>query len=181
MACNGGGEGTRSAGIPIDERDASAKFAELRASEQYRAAIDEMEECLAVRGYAGNPYAEGITLPDGTVLQLGPGQPVPPLTGAYLDFRLAQQECQEEAGFEAILQQHGLTSEIQGVSPGQLAAMNEQQVGRMRCMEAKGWEIPEPVTLQGTLVFDVRHDNPEEESAWQADFAECWPAGGDTP
>jgi hypothetical protein len=181
-ACAGAASEDGGADSRVDDpAEQSRRFAELRATEEYQVATQRMEACRAERGYVGNPYAEGVSMPDGSVLKLEPGQPGPPLTGAYLDFRLAQQECQQEAGFEEILQKFGLTSQVQGITPGQLALMNQEELARMRCMEAKGWEIPEPVTLQGSLVFDVHHDNPEDEAAWQTDYSECWFAGDDSP
>ena len=183
LAACGGERGEQPPEEPhVDEQaEQTRKFAELRASEEYQVATEQITGCLAERGYVGNPYEEGMSVPDGTVLKIGVGDPPPPLTGVYLDFRVVQEECQEAAGFEAVLQKFGLTSGPQGITPERLAEINGTELARMQCMEGKGWDVPEPVTLQGMLVFNIKHDSPEKESAWRIDLALCQPKGGSSP
>jgi hypothetical protein len=176
MACGGGSQNPSSdSEHHVDEQaEQSRKFAELRATEDYQVAVEQIHSCLAEQGYVGNPAAEGATMPDGTVLKIGPDNPGQVLRGAYLDYELTSQACQEMVGFEEILQRHGLTSQREGVSPGQLEAINQQQIALMRCMEGEGWEIPEPVTLRGLLIFDPRLDSAEHQAAWDSDYATCF-------
>ncbi|MEX0784263.1 MAG: hypothetical protein WD557_16605 [Dehalococcoidia bacterium] len=183
LACSGGAEtpSPDSDDHGDEQAEQSRKAAEMRATEEYQVAVQQITSCLAERGYVGNPHAEGMSMPDGTVLKLGPDNPGQLLRGAYLDYSLAQQDCQERAGFEAILQQHGLTSQREGVSPGQVAAINQQQLAIMRCMKDEGWEIPEPVTLRGLLVFDPKLDSAEDQAAWDSDYATCFTESRDGP
>jgi hypothetical protein len=176
MACGGGPQSPSSESEHnVDELDElSRKAAGLRDDEDYQVAVEQIHSCLAEQGYIGNPAAEGATMPDGTVLKIGPDNPGQVLRGAYLDYELASQACQEMVGFEEILQRHGLTSQRQGVSPGQIEAVNQQQIAIMRCMEVQGWEIPEPVTLRGLLMFDPRLENAEDQAAWDSDYATCF-------
>jgi hypothetical protein len=176
LACGGGSETPPpdSHDHVDDQAEQSRKVADLRADEEYQVALQRIQSCLEERGYVGNPHTEGTTMPDGTVLKLGPENPGQLLRGAYLDYELARQDCQVVAGLEEILQRHGLTSQREGVSPEQLAAINQQQVARMRCMENEGWAIPEPVTLRGLLMFDPRLDDAEEQAAWDSDYATCF-------
>ncbi|MEX0784270.1 MAG: hypothetical protein WD557_16640 [Dehalococcoidia bacterium] len=172
-ACGGNGDEPPGGPTPFDDPTVQGeKFAELRASQEYQAAVEQMETCLSGQGYVGNPYVEGITLSDGTVYKATAGQGEQ-FSGAVLDFRIAQEQCRDQAGFEAVLQNYGLTSKPQGITPERLQQLNEDRVAVMQCMGGKGWEIPEPVTLQGTLVFDVVHDSDEREAAWNVDHAAC--------
>jgi hypothetical protein len=174
LACGASGEPAAGEAPPDDDRDEQSRnFAELRASEEYQRSIEQIRECMSAQGYVGNPYQEGVSFPDGTVLKIGGEQTGFKLTGAYLDYRLAQEKCQQAAGYEAILQRHGMTSGPQGIMPERLQQLNEDRVAVMQCMGEKGWKIPEPVTLQGMFVFEVVHESDEREAAWNVDHAAC--------
>ncbi|MGH2607795.1 MAG: hypothetical protein ACRDHF_01790 [Tepidiformaceae bacterium] len=155
---------------PLDEQgEQSSNFQQARESEDYKRAIEQIDACMASQGYVGDPNAEGIVLADGSVFKNGKSYAV---SGAYLDFRIAHEKCQQEAGFEAILQRYGLTSQPQGISPERLRQINEDQVAVMQCMGRNGWEIPEPKTLQGTLIFDIVLEG-ERQAAWNVDHGTC--------
>jgi hypothetical protein len=178
-ACGGDGPSRPSEPTVFDDPTVqSQKFAELRASSEYQAAIERVASCLADQGIVGDPRKEGALMPDGTLLKVDGGYT---LKGPILDYLVAREKCQQAAGWEEILQRFGLTSEVQGVGPAQLAAQNQQQIALMRCMEAKGWEIPEPVTPQGRLIFDPPLDSAEEQAAWDSDYATCFTAGSSSP
>lgn len=174
LACGASGEPASGEAPPFDDRDEQSRnFAELHASEEYQRSIEQIRACMSAQGYVGNPYQEGVSFPDGTVLKIGGEHTGFRLTGAYLAYRLAQEKCQQAAGYEAVLQGHGMTSGPQGITPDRLQQINEDRVAVMQCMSGKGWEIPEPVTLQGMLVFDIVHESEEREAAWNVDHAAC--------
>ena len=121
-------------------------------------------------GYVGDPTATGVTLKDGSLLlyTTGEGRII---TGAYLDYLVAQEACEMTVGFPEIAARHGLV--VGPTDSIHLRQVNERMVMRMACMEAKGWPIPEPVMQGGTLIYDIYREAEEERVAWATDYTQC--------
>lgn len=141
-----------------------------RQSEEFVAAEEAVKQCMEDKGYVGDPTATGVTLKDGSLLlyTTGEGRII---TGAYLDYLVAQEDCEVTVGFPEIAARHGLV--VGPTDSNNLRQINERMVMRMTCMEAKGWPIPEPVMQGGTLIYDIYREAEEERVAWATDYTQC--------
>ncbi len=150
---------------------ASAEYREMAASPEFQAAQERMKTCMAEEGYVGNPV-EGVVLKDGSLLKMGPGEGRA-VRGAYLQYRVDTERCSEESGFYDVTAKLGHPARPL-IPSATLGQMNTRTINIMRCMEGKGWKLPDPVTLHGMLVLDPTLDTPEDEAAWATDHSECF-------
>jgi hypothetical protein len=153
----------------------SARFREVRDSEEYKAAAAAAESCLADAGYQRHPDG-GVILKDGTTFKPGPGVQQA-VRGAYLQYRIDMERCSEDSGLYDVAAKHGYQMRPQ-MSPADLTSMNTQTISVVRCMQDEGWVVPEPRTLHGLLVLDVPEMSAEEEAAWFDDQSTCYANAG---
>ncbi|MEX0784271.1 MAG: hypothetical protein WD557_16645 [Dehalococcoidia bacterium] len=146
----------------------------MLASPDYQAARERVQSCLEALGYIGEPnQGEEIIAPDGRTFTMpGPDNPGVSLSGAYLRYQIDAERCQQENGWFEVVQRFGFAGRPE-IDPARLAEMNATAIAEMQCMEAKGWAIPEAEMLQGMVVFEITHERPEQEAAWDADYAAC--------
>lgn len=167
-SCSGGG------GDPFDAstgsmEDNKAAWAKLNESDEFQKASASYEICMNNAGYpiVDSKHPEGILLKDGTRLKPVIGQGYV-LKGAYLEYTLDREKCEAESGTAEVMKKGGL-----GPSGPDPTGSNEQSVRIMRCVELKGWDIPEPKKLaSGILVFDIDLD-AEAKQAYDIDVHTC--------
>ena len=163
--CGGGGEADGQA----TPDEASRSFDELERTDSFQAANVRYAECMHQAGYpvVDSRDPEGILLKDGTRLKPEIGQSFA-LKGAYLEYTVDRERCTASSGVGDVMKEAGY-----GPSGPDPTAMNERAARVMRCVELKGWDVPEPVKLaSGLLVFDVQLD-AEQKSAYELDVKVC--------
>ncbi len=153
-----------------DDQQSQASLDQARQSPEFAAAEEAVRQCMEAEGYSGDPTVDGVRLNDGSLLlyTTGEGRIV---TGAYLDYLVAQEACEASVGYPEIAARHGLVAGPP--DSNHLRRVNERMVLRMSCMEEKGWPIPEPVMQGGTLIYDIYREAEEERVAWATDYTQC--------
>ena len=168
LSCSGGGGDPfdASTGSPEDNK---AAWAELTESDEFQEASARFKTCMNNVGYpvVDSREPEGILLKDGTRHKPVVGQGYA-LKGAYLEYILDKEKCEAESGSAEVMKKAGF-----GPSGPDPTGSNEQSVRIMRCVELKGWDIPEPKKLaSGILVFDIDLD-AEAKQAYDLDNQTC--------
>jgi hypothetical protein len=151
------------------DTDAQA-YSTMRASTEFQQAYENMKSCMLDAGYPEIDSRKGIVLTDGSIIRADSGQRLY-LTGAYLEYSLASERCEQTSGIARITSQFHLASPT--LDPAVEKRLNENTTREMACMKQKGWAIPEPVTSRGILIFDVSLDSDEERSAYNVDYYAC--------
>lgn len=96
------------------------------------------------------------------------------VTGNWLEYRIDRERCEDESGITDLRAAWGIPADI--YDPDSIARSNRQGAALMKCMAAKGWQIPEPVRLRnGLLIYDVAPLQAEADAkqAWDTDIKVC--------
>lgn len=145
-----------------------AANATMRASPQWAEALARYETCMHEEGYPELSIRKGVVLKDGSVVGEGGSHE---LKGAYLEYVVSMENCENSSGIAAVSRDFGFANPT--LAPETQKRLNDKAVREMACMETKGWDIPEPVTSRGLLIFDVQIDSEEERTAYNVDFYRC--------
>lgn len=162
------GSNDRSAPGEPDEWDDDA-YATMLANPSYEQVQARYTSCMHEAGYPEVDIRKGIILKDGSVIREGAGPLY--LRGAYLEYALTVEGCEQSTGLSAVRADFGFANPT--LAPGTQKRLNDNVVREMACMEGKGWDIPEPVTSRGLLIFDIQFDSEEQKTAYNVDFYRC--------
>ena len=164
------GSNTAQPGHDDEESQLRANWPTMTASRDFSEALVRYKACMFEAGYPETDQRVGVLLKDGTVLKPEPGSSFA-LSGAYLQYNLASEECDASSGMNAVRGSHGTADPTP--NPVVLKQLNDQRIREMACMEQKGWDIPEPVTSRGSLIFDVRFESEEQKTAYTVQYYRC--------
>jgi hypothetical protein len=131
--------------------------------------------CMTVTGYGfyevdlSNPVMR-MTLKDGTLVELEPGEAAPPTRG-WVEYLNDSQRCKLESGLLQVMEARGLVPNIDRAA---VESINEYLTRLYSCIEERGWEIPEPVSdPNGLLHYFLDEGPPEQEEARSRDILAC--------
>lgn len=142
----------------------------MQDSTEWKAAYARHQQCMRDAGYPSIDSCEGVVLKDGTLHKPELGQSFA-YTGAYLEYRVDTERCSAQSGLDAVRQQFGTSDPTP--NPNLIRSRNHYGTLQAACLAQKGWEIPEPVTVKGALVWDVQLDSAEEKDAYSHDQLSC--------
>ena len=142
----------------------------MSESDQYKAANERYEACLHAAGYVETDPAVGVILKDGTIHKPEIGDSFE-YSGAYLEYRIDTERCQNESGLYAVRESFGAADPTP--NPNLVRSSNQNNTRQMACLATKGWEIPEPVMLRGFLLWDIQFETEDERLAFYGDQVAC--------
>jgi hypothetical protein len=155
----------------VPQADLVAKnWPAMEQSDEFKAAIARFEQCMKGLGYPSVDTREGVLLKDGTVFKPEPGQSYP-YTGAYLEYRVDTERCSSSSGVDAVRQQFGASDPTPNTNF--IKARNRYGTQQAACLARKGWNMPEPVTVKGAMIWDVQLSSQEEQDAYARDQIAC--------
>ncbi len=131
---------------------------ELLATPEYQAAAAAQRACLVARGYQFQSDTVVVML-DGTVddLMVARGRAV---EGAWLDWRINNEQCEDQSGVTALLIGAGLPVGPQAVARG--FPDNALDAAAMDCVASAGLPVPTPKELRGGLKIYDKYSVPTE-------------------
>ena len=167
LALSAAGCGTNKEGGLTEEAAYSATVRALTATDEFIDARLDTRECIAEAGYPGDPSAEGVTLKDGSVFRSRGGYTT---TAAVLDYLVVRGRCSTQTGLTDLADRAGVnpTPDVQRAQ-----GINKALVLQMACMEERGWDIPEPTTLNGFLTYPAPAADGDLLSAYHIDLMRC--------
>ena len=171
VAASACGSGGSTGNDHAEEGDRVAKnWPAMTASDDFKEAMTRYEECMLSEGYPETDQRIGVVLKDGSIVKPEAGSRYT-LSGAYLEYQISSEGCSDSSGLDAVRVQYDTADPTP--NPAIQKFQNDQHVREMGCMEQKGWDIPEPQTSRGLLIFDVQFDSEEQRSAYNVEYYRC--------